>query len=125
MLSGFGPILLFLIVSFGVSFGVVCIPFFVSRLVTKTYSPNFEKNSPYECGFNPVQSFHISPSKFNVKYFLLGILFIVFDIEIAFLFPWALNLKTLGWIGFCSMMLFLFILTVGFLYEFSKGALDW
>jgi NADH-quinone oxidoreductase subunit A len=125
MFSGFGPILLFLAISIGISFAVVSIPFFVSRFVTKTYKPDPEKNSIYECGFNPIEQFSVSPSKFNVKYFLVAILFIIFDIEIAFLFPWALNFKTIGWVGFSSMMIFLFILTVGFVYEFSKGALDW
>jgi NADH-quinone oxidoreductase subunit A len=118
MFSGFGPILLFLAISIGISFAVVSIPFFVSRFVTKTYKPDPEKNSIYECGFNPIEQFSVSPSKFNVKYFLVAILFIIFDIEIAFLFPWALNFKTIGWVGFSSFLIFLFIISVVFLFVF-------
>ena len=81
-----------------------------------------EKLSPYECGFEP---FEDSRMKFDVRYYLVAILFIIFDLEIAFLFPWAISLGNLGSLGFWSMMIFLFILTIGFIYEWKKGALDW
>ena len=81
-----------------------------------------EKFSSYECGFNP---FGDARSKFEVKFYLVGILFIIFDLEIAFLFPWAVAIREVGLIGFISMALFLVILTVGFIYEWKKGALDW
>ena len=122
MFSGFGTIFLFTFISVVISAAVVLLPFFISRYITKTYKPYGEKNSPYECGFNPEQGRII---KFNVKYYIVGVLFIIFDLEIAFLFPWAVAFKTLGWPGFWSMMIFLSVLTVGFIYEWSKGALDW
>ena len=122
MLSGFGVILLFAFISIGLSAAVVCLPFFISRFVTKTYKPYAEKSSAYECGFNPEG---IRPSKFNIKYYLVGILFIVFDLEISFLFPWAVAFKQLGWLGFGSMMLFLALLTITFVYVWKKGALNW
>lgn len=81
-----------------------------------------EKLSAYECGFNP---FEDARSQFDIRFYLVAILFIIFDLEISFLFPWALTLKSLGGFGFWSMMLFLFILTVGFVYEWQKGALEW
>jgi NADH-quinone oxidoreductase subunit A len=84
--------------------------------------PDKEKNSPYECGF---EAFEDSRMKFDVRYYLVAILFIIFDLEIAFLFPWAISLGNLGALGFWSMMAFLFVLTVGFIYEWKKGALDW
>ena len=85
-------------------------------------NPDSEKNSPYECGFEP---FEDSRMKFDVRFYLVAILFIIFDLEIAFLFPWAVSLKNIGALGFYSMMFFLFILTVGFIYEWKNGALDW
>ena len=81
-----------------------------------------EKLSAYECGF---EAFDDARSKFDVKFYLVSILFIIFDLEIAFLFPWAVSLKNIGALGFYSMMFFLFILTVGFIYEWKNGALDW
>ena len=81
-----------------------------------------EKISTYECGFEP---FSDTRSRFDVRFYLVAILFIIFDLEIAFLFPWALTFKQLGWFGFGSMMVFLGILTVGFIYEWKKGALEW
>lgn len=81
-----------------------------------------EKLSAYECGFNP---FEDARSQFDIRFYLVAILFIIFDLEISFLFPWALTLKSLGGFGFWSMMLFLFILTVGFVFEWQKGALEW
>ena len=85
-------------------------------------NPNAEKNSPYECGF---EAFEDSRMKFDIRYYLVAILFIIFDLEIAFLFPWAISLGKIGIFGFTSMMIFLFILTIGFIYEWKKGALDW
>ena len=85
-------------------------------------NPDAEKNSPYECGF---EAFEDSRMKFDIRYYLVAILFIIFDLEIAFLFPWAISLGHIGLFGFISMMIFLFILTVGFIYEWKKGALDW
>ena len=87
-----------------------------------TSKPDKEKNSPYECGF---EAFEDSRMKFDVRYYLVAILFIIFDLEIAFLFPWAISLGNIGILGFISMMIFLFILTIGFIYEWKKGALDW
>ena len=84
--------------------------------------PDPEKLSAYECGFEP---FNDSRMEFDVRFYLVAILFIIFDLEIAFLFPWAVSLGNIGILGFCSMMIFLFILTVGFIYEWKKGALDW
>ena len=94
-------------------------------LLSKILSPNSpdaEKLSAYECGF---EAFDDARSKFDVKFYLVSILFIIFDLEIAFLFPWAVSLKNIGALGFYSMMFFLFILTVGFIYEWKNGALDW
>ena len=85
-------------------------------------NPDTEKNSPYECGF---EAFEDSRMKFDIRYYLVAILFIIFDLEIAFLFPWAVSLGNIGELGFWSMMIFLFVLTIGFVYEWKKGALDW
>jgi NADH-quinone oxidoreductase subunit A len=122
MLAGFGSILLFLVVSLSVSAVVVLIPFFVSKYITKTYRPYDEKTSQYECGFSPETK---TQSKFNIKFYLVGVLFIIFDIEVAFLFPWGLALREIGWFGFFSGIIFLGVLTVGFVYEWMNGALDW
>jgi len=84
--------------------------------------PDAEKLSPYECGF---EAFEDARLQFDVRYYLVAILFILFDLEIAFLFPWAVALKDIGFFGFMSMMLFLTILVLGFIYEWMKGALDW
>ena len=85
-------------------------------------NPDPEKNSAYECGF---EQFGDSRMKFDVRFYLVTLLFIIFDLEVAFLFPWAVSLKNIGALGFYSMMFFLFILTVGFIYEWKNGALDW
>jgi NADH-quinone oxidoreductase subunit A len=84
--------------------------------------PDAAKLSPYECGF---EAFEDARMQFDVRYYLVAILFILFDLEIAFLFPWAVSMGTIGFVGFISMMIFLAILVVGFIYEWSKGALDW
>ena len=111
------PVLLFILV--GVAVGVV--PQVLGRLLGP-HRPDSEKNSPYECGF---EAFEDARMKFDVRYYLVAILFILFDLEIAFLFPWAVALKDIGAVGFWSMMIFLGILVVGFAYEWKKGALDW
>ena len=110
-----------LIVFFGLAlaFGLILI---LAPLLAAVSNPDTEKNSAYECGFEPFESARL---KFDVRFYLVAILFIIFDLEIAFLFPWAISLGNIGLFGFISMMIFLFILTVGFIYEWKKGALDW
>ena len=95
--------------------------YLLSKILSPS-KPDSEKLSAYECGF---EAFDDARSKFDVKFYLVSILFIIFDLEIAFLFPWAVSLKNIGALGFYSMMFFLFILTVGFVYEWKNGALDW
>ena len=95
--------------------------YLLSKILSPS-KPDSEKLSAYECGF---EAFDDARSKFDVKFYLVSILFIIFDSEIAFLFPWAVSLKNIGALGFYSMMFFLFILTVGFIYEWKNGALDW
>src|SRR6187431_557458 len=121
MLENYFPILLFLVV--GAAFGVapVIMGSGISRLLG-VHRPDSEKLSPYECGF---EAFEDARMKFDVRYYLVAILFILFDLEIAFLFPWAAVINEIGFGGFLSMMLFLAILTVGFVYEWMKGALEW
>ena len=116
-LKDYLPIILFLIIAFGLSLAFVAINY-----IAAPSKPDPEKLSAYECGFEP---FNDSRMEFDVRFYLVAILFIIFDLEIAFLFPWASSLGEIGLYGFCSMMLFLFILTVGFIYEWKKGALDW
>ena len=117
MLSEYFPILLFIIV--GVAVGVV--PMVLGKLLAPN-RPDPEKLSPYECGF---EAFEDARMKFDVRYYLVAILFILFDLEIAFLFPWAVVINEIGPAGFFAMMLFLAILVVGFIYEWMKGALEW
>jgi NADH-quinone oxidoreductase subunit A len=117
MLAEYFPILLFIAV--GLAVGVA--PMLLGRLLGP-HRPDPEKLSPYECGFEP---FEDARMKFDVRYYLVAILFILFDLEIAFLFPWATVINDIGFAGFLSMMLFLAILTVGFVYEWMKGALEW
>ena len=111
------PVMLFILV--GLLVGVV--PQLIGFLLGPQ-RPDPAKNSPYECGFD---AFDEARSKFDVRYYLVAILFILFDLEIAFLFPWAAALKEIGTAGFMAMMIFLGILVVGFIYEWKKGALDW
>jgi NADH-quinone oxidoreductase subunit A len=111
------PVILFILVGIGV--GVV--PQLLGALLGPR-KPDEQKNSPYECGF---EAFEDARMKFDVRYYLVAILFILFDLEIAFLFPWAVSLKEIGPAGFWTIMLFLGILVVGFAYEWKKGALDW
>ena len=117
MLAEYFPILLFIAV--GLAVGVA--PMVLGRLLGP-HRPDAEKLSPYECGF---EAFEDARMKFDVRYYLVAILFILFDLEIAFLFPWATVINDIGFAGFLSMMLFLAILTVGFVYEWMKGALEW
>jgi NADH-quinone oxidoreductase subunit A len=117
MLENYFPILLFVVV--GLAFGVV--PILAGRLLAPN-RPDSEKLSPYECGF---EAFEDARMKFDVRYYLVAILFILFDLEIAFLFPWAIVLEEIGLFGFMAMVVFLGILIVGFIYEWMKGALEW
>ncbi len=117
MLAEYFPVLLFIFVALGVGVG----PLVLGRLVAPN-RPDAEKLSPYECGF---EAFEDARMKFDVRYYLVAILFILFDLEIAFLFPWAVVLNEIGLYGFLSMMVFLAILVVGFVYEWMKGALEW
>ena len=117
MLEQYFPILLFIIVGLGL--GVILLS--VGTLLAPN-RPNPEKLSPYECGF---EAFEDARMKFDVRYYLVAILFILFDLEIAFLFPWAVVLQDIGFEGFVAMMIFLVILIVGFAYEWKKGALEW
>ena len=110
-----------IIFAFIFSLGLSLIIFFLSYFLI-FQEPDLEKISPYECGFQP---FEDTRSKFDIRFYLVAILFIIFDLEIMFLFPWSLAVDSLGFLGFFSMMVFLFILTIGFLYEWKKKALDW
>ncbi|HEX20514.1 MAG TPA: NADH-quinone oxidoreductase subunit A [Acidiferrobacteraceae bacterium] len=117
MLNNYIPILIFLVV--GILFGIM--PMMIGRMMAP-HRPDKDKNSPYECGFEP---FEDSRMKFDVRYYLVAILFIIFDLEIAFLFPWAVALQDIGMTGFVAMVVFLGVLVVGFIYEWKKGALEW
>src|SRR5689334_5699671 len=117
MLEQYFPILVF--IAFGLFLGVLMLA--SGRLVSPN-RPDAEKLSPYECGF---EAFEDARMKFDVRYYLVAILFILFDLEIAFLFPWAVVLQDIGFFGFASMMVFLAILIIGFIYEWKKGALEW
>jgi len=116
-LKDYLSIIIFLFVALGLSVGFIVLNFLFSPK-----NPDPEKLSTYECGF---EAFRDSRMEFDVRFYLVAILFIIFDLEIAFLFPWAISLGNLGTLGFWSMMLFLFILTIGFIYEWKIGALDW
>ncbi|TNE28005.1 MAG: NADH-quinone oxidoreductase subunit A [Alphaproteobacteria bacterium] len=111
------PILIFLVIATGMALLAVLASWLVGR-----QNPDSEKISAYECGFEPFSDAH---HKFDVRFYLVAILFIIFDLEVAFLFPWAVSLGKTGLFGFWSMVLFLSILTVGFIYEWKKGALEW
>jgi NADH-quinone oxidoreductase subunit A len=117
VLGNYFPILLFILV--GLAVGVI--PMVLGRVVSP-HRPDSAKNSPYECGF---EAFEDARMKFDVRYYLVAILFILFDLEIAFLFPWAVVIREIGLFGYLSMMVFLSILVVGFIYEWMKGALEW
>ena len=121
MLTDFLKDYLSIIIFFSVSL-CLSIGFVILNFVFSPKKPDPEKLSAYECGF---EAFGESRMKFDVRFYLVAILFIIFDLEIAFLFPWAISLGKIGAFGFWSMMIFLFILTIGFIYEWKKGALDW
>jgi NADH-quinone oxidoreductase subunit A len=117
LLREYFPILVFLAIAGGLSIAMVAASFVIAR-----QRPDREKLSPYECGFEPFEDARI---RFDVRYYLVAILFIIFDLEVAFLFPWAVSLADIGVFGFWSMVVFLAVLTVGFVYEWKKGALEW
>ncbi len=119
--AGYLPILLFIGVAFALSCVFVFAPMGVARL-TGTHNPTPEKLSEYECGF---PAFEGSRAQFDVRFYLLAILFIIFDLEAAFLFPWAVSLKETGWAGWIGMMVFLAELALGLAYAWKKGALEW
>ena len=116
-LKDYFPIIIFLIISIIFSLAFIAVNFIFSPK-----KPDPEKLSAYECGF---EAFDDARGRFDVRFYLVAILFIIFDLEIASLFPWAISLGKIGIFGFTSMMIFLFILTIGFIYEWKKGALDW
>ena len=116
-LTDYLSIIIFVLIALALSIG-----FIVINYAASPKNPDPEKLSAYECGFSP---FSDSRIKFDVRFYLVAILFIIFDLEIAFLFPWAVSLGNIGLLGFYSMMAFLFILTIGFIYEWKKGALEW
>ena len=117
LLSEYFPILVFLAIG-----GIIAIAMVSASLLAAQQKPYAEKLSPYECGFEP---FDDARRKFDVRFYLVAILFIIFDLEVAFLFPWAISLSDIGLFGFLSMLGFLAVLTVGFIYEWCKGALEW
>ena len=117
ILAEYFPILVFLVIAAGMSLVMVAIPFILAKR-----KPDAEKASSYECGF---EAFDDARGEFDVRFYLVSILFIIFDLEVAFLFPWAVVLKDIGLLGFWSMMVFLGLLTIGFIYEWKKGALEW
>ena len=117
MLLEYLPILIFIGIAGALGAALLLVPFLVAPS-----RPDPEKLSAYECGFN---AFDDARMKFDVRYYLVAILFIIFDLEVAFLFPWSVSLKDIGLFGFWSMMVFLGVLTIGFIYEWRKGALEW
>ena len=117
LLAEYLPILIFLGIASVIAGGAV-----VASYIVGGERPDADKNAAYECGFD---AFEDSRGQFDVRFYLVAILFIIFDLEVAFLFPWAVSLGTIGAFGFWSMMLFLGVLTVGFIYEWRKGALEW
>ena len=117
LLADYLPLVIFIGVSLVIALALLVAPFIVAYK-----NPDAEKLSAYECGFN---AFDDARMKFDVRFYLVAILFIIFDLEVAFLFPWAITFGDLGWFGFWSMMIFLGVLTIGFIYEWKKGALEW
>jgi NADH-quinone oxidoreductase subunit A len=117
LLADYLPLVIFIGVSLFIGLALLVAPFLVAY-----QNPDTEKLSAYECGFN---AFDDARMKFDVRFYLVAILFIIFDLEVAFLFPWAITFGGLGWFGFASMMMFLGVLTIGFVYEWKKGALEW
>jgi NADH-quinone oxidoreductase subunit A len=117
MLTEYLPVFVFIVVGLGLGLAMLS----AGSLLSKSL-PDAEKNSPYECGFGAFESAHLP---FDVRFYLVAILFIIFDLETAFFFPWALVLRKLGWFGFSAMMIFLGLLVIGFIYEWKRGALEW
>jgi NADH-quinone oxidoreductase subunit A len=117
LLSSYLPIVIFIGVALAVGLALIAAPFLIAYK-----SPDPEKLSAYECGFN---AFDDARMKFDVRFYLVSILFIIFDLEVAFLFPWSVSFHEIGMLGFWSMMVFLAVLTIGFIYEWKKGALEW
>ncbi len=117
LLADYLPVIIFIAVAFALAVFLIALAFIVSKK-----NPYKDKLSAYECGF---PAFAEARSKFDVRFYLIAILFIIFDIEVAFLFPWAISLGSIGMFGFWSMFVFLSVLAVGFVYEWKKGALDW
>lgn len=117
LLKDYLPIVIFIGICFGIGLALL-----LSAFIIAVRNPDPEKVSAYECGFD---AFDDARMKFDVRFYLVAILFIIFDLEVAFLFPWAISLKEVGIYGFWSMMIFLAVLTVGFTYEWRKGALEW
>jgi NADH-quinone oxidoreductase subunit A len=111
------PVILFLVLGIGLS-----LAFILGAAILAPSNPDPEKNSAYECGF---EAFSDARMKFDVRFYLVAILFIIFDLEVAFLFPWAVSLGEIGVFGFWSMVIFLAVLTIGFIYEWRRGALEW
>lgn len=117
LLASYLPVIIFIGIALVIGLALLIAPFIVAFR-----APDSEKLSAYECGFN---SFDDARMKFDVRFYLVAILFIIFDLEIAFLFPWAASFGKVGMFGFWSMMIFLGVLTIGFIYEWKKGALEW
>lgn len=117
LLTSYMPVMIFVGLCIFIGAALMIAPFLVAY-----QAPDAEKLSAYECGFNP---FDDARMRFDVRFYLVAILFIIFDLEVAFLFPWAVSFGTLGWFGYGSMMAFLVVLTIGFIYEWKKGALEW
>jgi len=117
LLSEYLPILFFLFIGIILAIGMTSLSFIIGDI-----KPDKEKLSAYECGF---EAFNDARGRFDVRFYLVAILFIIFDLEVAFLFPWAISLNKIGIFGFWSMMFFLLVLTIGFIYEWKKGALEW
>jgi len=117
MLENYLPVLIFIGIGVGIGLMMTMMGYMLG-----TQKPDSEKLSPYECGF---EAFEDTRMRFDVRYYLVAILFIIFDLEIAFLFPWAVVLEDIGWFGYIAMMIFLGILVIGFIYEWKKGALEW
>ncbi len=116
-LHNYFPIIVFLMISIGLACGMA-----LSSIILGKHRPDSDKLSAYECGFD---AFDDARSKFDVRFYLVAILFIIFDLEVAFLFPWAVSLADIGLFGFWSMVIFLSVLAIGLVYEWNKGALDW
>ena len=118
----YGFIAIFAGLALVVPLGMILISWILSKVTIRPHMPNSIKQSVYECGFEPISG---PWNQFNFRYYPVALLFIIFDLEVAFLFPWAVSLGKIGMFGFWSMMIFLFFLTIGFIYEWKKGALEW